>query len=280
MKLTKSQFNYILAIKNLAGGQVSQKYVCEYLGVKKSSASIALKNLSENGYIEKQSSADGTEYSLTEKAWDAIKYIDKEKYEFMSLFNGFMGIDEVMCENEYKRLCGDFSIEFIKKLEELRKGKYQFKNSEEGRMDKNKFYGIEKGVYEIPFQVVQRGEKIRSMGDKGFYHPAVLVVESEKQYVLLKAKEIYYKSKNDQILKGKLQELYYYDTDMKWVSSVQEDDNGWIIPLNKILYQKDDLGKIIIGVIKIKAVATTMKMPESEAEITFNFKFINKIDEK
>ena len=34
MELSKAQLNYILAIKQLAGGKVTQKYICEYLGVK------------------------------------------------------------------------------------------------------------------------------------------------------------------------------------------------------------------------------------------------------
>ena len=42
MELSKAQLNYILAIKQLVGGKVTQKYICEYLGVKKSTASIAL----------------------------------------------------------------------------------------------------------------------------------------------------------------------------------------------------------------------------------------------
>ena len=66
MELSKAQLNYILAIKQLVGGKVTQKYICEYLGVKKSTASIALKNLEENGYINKSEN----NYILTEKSWE------------------------------------------------------------------------------------------------------------------------------------------------------------------------------------------------------------------
>ena len=138
---------------------------------------------------------------------------------------------------------------------------------------------IEFGKYEIPFQVVQGSGESRSMGDKGFYHPAILVVEKDCQYIVLKSKEIYYKSKTSQILKGKLQELYYLDTNMAWVLSKQKEESNWIIPLKEILYQKDDFEKASVGIIKIKVAATTMKMPESIAEITFNFKLLKKIEE-
>ena len=142
-----------------------------------------------------------------------------------------------------------------------------------------KTMNIEFGKYEIPFQVVQGSGESRSMGDKGFYHPAILVVEKDCQYIVLKSKEIYYKSKTSQILKGKLQELYYLDTNMAWVLSKQKEESNWIIPLKEILYQKDDFEKASVGIIKIKVAATTMKMPESIAEITFNFKLLKKIEE-
>ena len=138
---------------------------------------------------------------------------------------------------------------------------------------------IEFGKYEIPFQVVQSSGETPSMGDKGFYHPAILVMEKDSQYIVLKSKEIYYKSKTSQILKGKLQELYYLDTNMAWVLSKQKEDSNWIIPLKEILYQKDDFEKASVGIIKIKVAATTMKMPESIAEITFNIKLLKKIEE-
>lgn len=138
---------------------------------------------------------------------------------------------------------------------------------------------IEFGKYEIPFQVVQSSGETPSMGDKGFYHPAILVMEKDSQYIVLKSKEIYYKSKTSQILKGKLQELYYLDTNMAWVLSKQKEESNWIIPLKEILYQKDDFEKASVGIIKIKVAATTMKMPESIAEITFNFKLLKKIEE-
>lgn len=273
MELSKAQLNYILAIKQLAGGKVTQKYICEYLGVKKSTASIALKNLEENGYINKSEN----NYILTEKSWEILNQTDREKFEFMSLFNGFFGIDKELCEDEYKKICGSFSKEFIDKLTQFREREYNSAINKNN--DSEKIMNIDFGKYEIPFQVVQSSGETRSMGDKGFYHPATLVVEKDCQYIVLKSKEIYYKSKTNQILKGKLQELYYLDTNMAWVLSKQKEESNWIIPLKEILYQKDDFEKASVGVIKIKVAATTMKMPESIAEITFNFKLLKKIAE-
>ena len=273
MELSKAQLNYILAIKQLVGGKVTQKYICEYLGVKKSTASIALKNLEENGYINKSEN----NYILTEKSWEILNQTDREKFEFMSLFNGFFGIEKELCENEYKKICGRFDKEFIDKLTQLREKEYNFAINKNSNDEKK--MSIEFGKYEIPFQVVQSSGETPSMGDKGFYHPAILVMEKDSQYIVLKSKEIYYKSKTSQILKGKLQELYYLDTNMAWVLSKQKEDSNWIIPLKEILYQKDDFEKASVGIIKIKVAATTMKMPESIAEITFNFKLLKKIEE-
>lgn len=275
MKLTKSQLNYILAIKQLTGGKTTQKYICEYLGVKKPSASNALKNLEETGYIKKEELTAGNNYILTEKAWATLNEIDKEKFEFLTLFQECMGIDEEICLNTYKNLCGSFETDFINKLAYIREKNYNLNHINNKK--NNMYMGIEYGKYEVPFQVVQNSGNSRSMGDKGFYHPAILIVDKDKQYILLKSKEIYYKSKNDQVLKGKLQELYYFDTNLKWILSNQESESNWIIPLKEVLYQKDEFNKAIIGVIKIKVAATTIKMPESIAEITFNFKLIKKI---
>lgn len=271
MELSKSQLNYIIAIKQLIGSEVSQKYICEYLGVKKPTASIALRNLEDSGYIKKLEKSGINEYCLTDKSWKIVEELEKEKFEFMALFNDYFGIDFESCDSEYRRLCGDFSKEFINKLSEFRKCKY--KKLSESYCCLN---GFDKGTYEIQFQVVQCGENMPSMGDKGFKHPAKLVIDKDS-YIILESKEINYKSKNEQKLKGRLLELYYMDSDLKWILSEQSKSNLWKIPVKSILYQRDNFGNIVLGVVKIKASATTMKMPESVAEITFNFKLIKKL---
>ena len=275
MELTKSQLNYIITIKQLIGSEVSQKYICEYLGVKKPTASIALRNLEDNGYIKKQEKAGINEYCLTDKSWEIIDNIEKEKFEFISLFNNHLGIDIDVCEEEYKRVCGDLSVEFVNKLSVMREQGYCKDTSSKKAV--GSFCGIAMGIYEIPFRVVQSGEDVPSMGDRGFIHPAKLIVNNDSQDIILESRQIYYKSKEDQMLKGKLSKLYYSDSSMKWVLSEEKEDNMWVIPVKKILCQKDNFGRISLGIVKIKAVATTKKMPESVAEITFNFKLIKRI---
>lgn len=275
MEITKSQLNYIIAVKQLIGSEASQKYISELLGVKKSTACIALKNLEQGNYLKKRENAGAKEYFLTDKAWEIIETIEKEKFEFMSLFSDYLGIDKDVCEEEYKRICGDFSFDFIKMLSERRKFGY-YRTISEDKAD-DSFYGIVCGTYEIPFQVVQEYDRLPSMGDKGFIHPAKLIINSDKQEIILESKQIYYKSKHYQLLRGKLRSLCYSDSDMNWVMSEEREENKWVIPIKRILCHKDNFGKLSIGTIKIKAEATTKKMPESEAEITFNFKLIKKI---
>lgn len=275
MEITKSQLSYIIAIKQLIGGEVSQKYICEYLGVKKPTASIALRTLEDNGYIKKQEKAGINEYSLTERSYKIIDNIEKERFEFMSLFNDYLGIDFDICEEEYKRICGDLSIKFVNKLSDIRRGGYS-ENIRDSKAEQG-LNGIAVGTYEIPFRVVSCNEDMPSMGNKGFVHPAVLVVENEGQNIILESRQIYYKSKNDQMLKGKLSELYYSDSNMKWVLSDETEENRWVIPVEKIMCQNDNFGRISLGIVKIKVKATTKKMPESVAKITFNFKMIKKL---
>ncbi len=272
MEITKSQLNYIIAIKQLIGSEVSQKYICEYLGVKKPTASIALRNLEENGYIEKQEKGGINEYCLTEKAWKIVDKLEKEKLEFMSLFNDYLGIDFDICQKEYDRICGDLSVEFLEKLADLRKQGYTKEVIENDSVENA--WGLNIGCFDLPFQVVHSGEGMPSMGDKGFIHPAKLIVDNDNQEIILESKQIYYKSKNDQLLKGKLSELYYSDSNMKWILAEEREENKWVIPVEKILCHRDNFGKVSLGIVKIKAKATTKKMPESVAEITFNFKLI------
>ncbi|MGM9937883.1 MAG: metal-dependent transcriptional regulator [Candidatus Ornithomonoglobus sp.] len=277
MELTKTQLNYLMAVKRLMGGRVTLTDISECLGIKKPTASVALKKLEENGYIIKNETHDGNEYSLSRKSCIILEELERERFEFLSLFNDHLGISYKECDEEYRKLCGLFSRGFIRDLTAARENGYNGADRHRTGNGGKSFGGIEYGRYKIPFQVVQCGDGGRSMGDKGFMHPAVLVIYENRQDILLESKKIYYKSKSNQSLRGELSELCYLDKSMKWVRSKKDRENVWIIPIKNILYQKDDYGKISIGIIKIKAQATTVKMPASVAEITFNFELLEQI---
>ncbi len=276
MEISKSQLSYIWSIKQLSGSKSSQKDICEYLNVKKSSASVALRNLEENGYILKVNIKGENKYTLSDKGIKIIEEIEKERLEFMSVFRDLLGINNDLCVKEYNRLYGCFSQEFISNLSKLHEKNY---NNTFVPDNKNNFFN--NGTYELPFEIVYYNSNeygaVPSMGNKGFEYPALLFVCDEQTHILFKSKEIQYVSKNGNRLKGCLQKLYYIDNSMKWTECKKENENIWIIPFCNILYQKDILGNLSLGTIKIKAKATTDKMPESTAEVTFNFKLIKKI---
>jgi Mn-dependent DtxR family transcriptional regulator len=281
MEISKSQLSYLWAIKQLSGGRTSQKDICEQLSVKKSSASVALKNLEDNGYISKIKVNGENRYILDNKGIKVIEEIERERFEFMSLFRDLLGIDCELCNKQYDTIYGCFSREFINKISEIHENNYSVGFT---RKNKKKLCDFENGVYEIPFEVIQYVNNeygnMPSMGDKGFKHPALLNVDDNKVDIFLKSVEIQYVSQNGKRLKGKLQQLCYFDYKMKWSECERKSEDIWIIPFNKLLYQKDNSGDLTIGSIKIKALATTIKMPESMAEITFNFKLAKKINEK
>ncbi len=270
MKITKTQLNYLMAIQRLRGGHVSLTGISEYLKVKKPTVSVALKKLEENGYIEKQEAHEMNEYVLTPKSQEIVNSLEPEKLEFISLFSDYLGMDYDVCNKQYIELCGLFDSEFIEALTKLRKNGYKME-------DKPKeMYGIKFGEYNIPFRVVQCEEWGRSMGDKGFVHPARLIINDEKSEILLESKRIYYKSKNNQILHGELSDLSYLNTNGEWIAA--EKLNGkWVIPMSELLLKKDSIGRPMIGVVKIMVQATTGKMPKSTADITFNLEMIEQI---
>lgn len=275
MELTKTQLNYISAIKRLTGGQVSLTGISEYLGVRKPTASVALKKLEESGYVIKTSGSESSEYRLTEKAENILAGLEREKIEFMLLFNKRLGINYDECDREYARLSGLFSKSFIERLCEARKSGYKERPEEPDR-----FSGMGHGMYRVPFRVAHRGGGMRSMGDKGFIHPAVLVIEADRQEVLLESKVIYYRSKNGESLRGALSELSYSADGEVWVKSETSGNNTWRIPLGSVRCGFDALGRLTEGIVMIRARATTVKMPVSEAEITFNFELSEKINLK
>lgn len=108
----------------------------------------------------------------------------------------------------------------------------------------------------------------------GFEHPATLILSENRQDIVLKSKKIIYRSTEGKKLQGELAKLCYLDNYSHWITIEKNSDSEWVIPVSNILYQRDETGKLSLGAVKIKAEASTVKMPESVAEITFNFDLI------
>ncbi len=264
MNFTRTQLNYILAIKQLSAGLRSQKNISELLGVKRSSACVALKSLEDGGFVHRR---PDNEYCLTEKTMELLTEVEEEQKRFMALFHGRLGIDAALCDRQYYAVCGLMEKEFL-----LAAGAPQDKSG--------RFYGLPgPGRYSLPFVLSTLHGDLRSMGDRGFVHPAVLEIGDNSGEILLEAKEIYYRSKSGSVFHGRLNSLSYFDSDLGWISAKSRDENLWILPTRKIFYRFDDRGVISLGTVKIRAEATTSRMPVSVAELTFNFRLLEKIDD-
>lgn len=273
MDVTKTQLNYLMTIRRLQHGSMSLTQISEYMSVKKPTAFTALKTLVQKGYVVKGDNYDGNSYFLTEKACKILDELQKERFEFMSLFYDRLGIERDICEKEYESLCGLLSEKFVEQLSQVRRSGencYKQKHDKSGE-----FFGIPYGKYELPFQIIQiNNERMRSMGNKGFIHPAILFLSEKRQDIVLKSKQITYATKTGEKIQGELTELSYLDNYLNWVKIEKNDNSEWIIPISSILYQRNDMGKLIFGTLKIKALTSAVIMPESTAEITFNFKNI------
>lgn len=275
MELTKTQISYIVAIYQLMGGDTSQGRIADYLGIRKPTANVALKILEEKGYVEKITEKDRVTYTLKEKSEVLIEKLNREKHEFMSLFRDYLGMDRNIAEETYKNIYSQLGDNFVNCLEKLRENNY--KHCENKIQSEN---GIPYGTYKIPFKVAKDSDNsARSMGDKGFKHPAKIVVNGKKSYIVLEDKKVNYKAESGQTLRGRLMKFYYF-ADEKWNTVENLDEHQWIIPLESIETEHDTSGNATVGTVKIKAAATSMKMPESVAEMTFNFKLLSPADEK
>lgn len=274
MDITKKQLNYLIAIRRLQHGFMSLTQISEYMDVKKPTAFMALKALEEKGYIIKEEYQDGNTYYLTDKACKVLDGFQKERFEFMALFYDRLGINRDICEKEYEALCGLLSEEFIEQLSAVRKSGdncYKQKHDKTGE-----YFGIPYGTYLLPFQIIQiNSERLRSMGNKGFEHPATLILSEDRQDIVLKSKRITHAARDGKKMQGELVSLSYLDNYMNWVTIEKNNENDWIIPVSSILYQRSDTGRLSFGTLKIKAVASAVIMPESTAEMTFNFKDIS-----
>ena len=270
MELTKTQLGYLAAIKRLEGSRTSLMDIAGYLEISKPTASVALKVLTQKGLVMKKNG--GAEYILTDAGSFRAEQLEYERFMFNSICVHMLGMDRELTAAEYERICGSFSKKFLEELKSRQeRGFPKTADFDDGQ----NINSLEPGVYEVPFQVKTSGLAGRSMGDKGFEHPCQMLMGKDRKEFCLRSRKINYRSREGKKLKGSLEGLYYQQ-DVRWLPAEKRDDCLWAVPMNAVYYQRDEFGSLSIGVLRIKAVATSPQMPESIAEISLNFKLMKK----
>ena len=116
MKRNESAEDYLEAILVLSGKKpvVRGVDIAEELGYKKSSVSVAMKHLRENGHITV--TPEGYIY-LTDSGQEIAEMID-ERHQLLSSWLIYLGVDEETALNDACRLEHDLSPLSFKKLKE------------------------------------------------------------------------------------------------------------------------------------------------------------------
>lgn len=277
MKLSHSQLSYIAAIDALKVLGATQSTISEFLDVKRPSVNVALKLLIQKGYVQSDTRNKTIEYTLTEKGKSILEQMQHERALFFSLFKDCIGINEEKVEEEYSNLLGAFSKEFIEELTAFKESGFKkLASPSQETIKRTVLQHCKNGEYSVPFQVRKVGDMSTSMGDRGFIHPAKVILDDHVGELFLEARVFYHKSSEGKMLKGYLKSLSYYSKN-EWHEAEVREDNIFIIPLKYIMYQNNDLGRPELGQIKIQAEASSKRMPVSIAEITFNFSLMEPI---
>ena len=277
-ELSHSQLNYIAAIDALKPLGATQTTISDFLNVKRPSVNVALKLLAQKNYVSSVAISKTIEYSLTEKGKAALREMQRERAVFFNLFYNHIGMEEEIVEEAYNRFLGAFPPSFTAALENFQNSGFKrLPTAEEGFVKRSVLQHYKNGVYTVPFQVRKLGDMSASMGDKGFLHPAKVILDAHTSELQLEARVFYYRSREGKMLTGYLKSLSYYAKN-EWHEAEEREEHIFILPLKYILYQNNDLGHPELGQMKIQASASNKNMPSSIAEITFQFSLMEAID--
>lgn len=269
---TEAQLKYILIISALQDSSATLPSVAENMGVKKPSACRMIYQLKDMGVLKIDERWQSKRFFLTDLGNSVAAVLEHQKYMIYRLLTETLGTSTEIAQRQTERLVGKIDPEVVSLLEMKLSG---FHDEE---CCKGKDYGAvleensKEGSYFIPFKILKADSDMISMGNKGFEHPCVLVFNNEKQEVVLKAKDIFYKSILGKCLYGKLCAMRYKDRESGDFLEAQCIDAIYKIPLSEMKCNYDTNGKIITGVIRIMVQASVgvFHMSEAEADLVLD----------
>ncbi len=269
---TEAQLKYILIISALQDSCATLTGVAENLGVKKPSACRMIYQLKDMGVLKTDESMRFKRVFLTDLGNSIAATLEHQKYMTYRLLIQTLGTSPELAQRQTEKLLGKLEPEVVSLLE--RKFGYfadEVSCKEQG-YDANHMQSAEDGSTLIPFKIVKAGTDMISMGNKGFEHPCRLVFNNEKQEIVLKAKNIFYKSILGKCLYGKLSSMKYKNRETNEFQEVLCTDSIYRLPLSELNYKYDSQGRIVTGIIRIMARATVgvFHMAEAEADLVLD----------
>ncbi|WP_347490057.1 MarR family transcriptional regulator [Desulfoscipio sp. XC116] len=209
MRITLGQARYLLVICRLQGRDRTMTKIAEELKVSKPSVTSMINTFGEKGLAKKS-----PVLALTAQGKAIADKIMNIQSVIFAYISREMGITEEEADNDALVLMFEMSERFltglIKKIEtDAARAKLRDFG---GHAYLSSFQGIlSDGIYEIPFKLLRKGDGRLSMGDKGFMHPAKLVVADGCGIISLRAVPLKHRTLQGYVLKGRLAKLYYWN---------------------------------------------------------------------
>ncbi|MGE4214218.1 MAG: hypothetical protein AB7E42_05520 [Anaerotignaceae bacterium] len=269
---TEAQLKYILIISALQDSAATLPTVAENMGVKKPSACRMIYQLKDMGVLKIDETWQSKRFFLTELGNSVAAVLEHQKYMIYRLLTQTLGTSTEIAQRQTERLIGKIEPEVVTLMEMKFNGFHEEECCKENHYDTEWEDNPTEGSYFIPFKILKADSDMISMGNKGFEHPCILVFNNDKQEVILKAKDIFYKSILGKCLYGKLCAMKYKNRESGVFQEVECVNSTYKLPLNEMQCNYDAQGRVVTGVIRIMVQATVgvFHMSEAEADLVLN----------
>ena len=263
--LTLGQARYLLAIEKMRGRERNMSKLAEILDVSKPSVTNMITALEEKQWIKK-----GPPLTLTVVGKALANGITGKQSLLAGYFSKELGLAEEDISEDILILMLAVSEKFVNRL--IYKIETDMTQAELGNFCDNvnltNFQGVlQDGIYDIPFCLLKESGRELSMGDKGFVHPAKLVVIGGHGVITLRATPVKHMALRGAIMKGMLARLFYWDgSDF---AEAKEKDGVYSFPVMGMYWSHDKEKNVDFGVVKIKLHASVgvVNMPDSVADL-------------
>lgn len=266
MMITLGQARYLLVICHMQGRDRTMTKIAEEMGVSKPSVTSMINTFEEKGLVKKS-----PVLALTAHGKAMADKIMNTQSVISAHISRELGITKEEADNDALVLMFEMSdrfvSSFIKKIEtDAARAKLR---DFSGNVYLSSFQGIlPDGIYEVPFNLLRKNDGRLSMGDKGFIHPAKLVVVDGYGVISLRAVPLKHRAPQGGTLKGALAGLYYWNGE-NYVEAIKENDMQHSFPVMSMYWGHDVEKGMDFGVVQIKVRASVgiVNMPESFADL-------------
>ncbi len=261
-RLTLRQEEYLLFFASRDGQLKSISEAAEQFHVSKPSVFKVSEALEAQGMIVRGMMG---EITLTEEGWEYISPKFEQQRTLTEWLEISLGLEPLAAERESRRIIVSLEIETV---EGLVRDWLQRRPEPKANGTDFKISSFPVGIYQVDFSVYKKERAELSMGDRGFWKPAILLREERKSTFLLYPRQIWYQPRNRKRMKGILDRLWYQKAGA-WYETQRGERGSCLIPGSAVRCVESDDG--LCGVLRIYARASVgmLGMPDSQADLVF-----------